>query len=437
MNIIGLKAENFKKLKAVQIIPDQKSGTVILKGKNAQGKSSVLDAITAALTGKTFEEPIRDGQDHAIVVLDLDDIIITRKWTKKASYLEIKSKSGDKYATPQKLLDGMTNILSFDPSAIVTMRESEQIATLKKLTGLDTSAIDETIKTKYDLRTNVNREADYYKAQADGIVVSDPALPAEEISIENLTAKLEEINKFNNSVEDKKLEKQKIKNGIIRAETDISSTENLIDSYNADIEEYKAKIAELQSKIKSAEARKISTVDVVEELKKQEKEFVIPEKKSDADIVAEIKNINITNAKIRDAKKKTELETLQKQKEAESDKLTKEIEKAKRDKIDLVANTKMPIDGLYFDNDGIKYNNKPLASCSDAEKIKIGLSIALASNPKIKVILMKQGSFLDDESLTLVGEMAQKNGAQVWIEKVGTSGENGIIIEDGEIAPEF
>ena len=49
MKIIQLTASNVKRLKAVEITPD---GTLqIVGGRNAQGKSSVLDAIWLALGG--------------------------------------------------------------------------------------------------------------------------------------------------------------------------------------------------------------------------------------------------------------------------------------------------------------------------------------------------------------------------------------------------
>lgn len=62
MKIINLKAENFKKLEAVDITPE--GSTVVLTGANAQGKSSVLDAIWAAFSGrfaKSVKKPIKDG----------------------------------------------------------------------------------------------------------------------------------------------------------------------------------------------------------------------------------------------------------------------------------------------------------------------------------------------------------------------------------------
>lgn len=64
MRIITLKAENVKRLKAVEIQPD--GDVVVIAGRNAQGKSSVLDAIWLALAGaagaKETTRPIRDAE---------------------------------------------------------------------------------------------------------------------------------------------------------------------------------------------------------------------------------------------------------------------------------------------------------------------------------------------------------------------------------------
>lgn len=49
MKIIEFRAERFKRLTAVDITPA--GNTVIISGKNGQGKSSVLDAIWLALGG--------------------------------------------------------------------------------------------------------------------------------------------------------------------------------------------------------------------------------------------------------------------------------------------------------------------------------------------------------------------------------------------------
>ncbi len=49
------------------------------------------------------------------------------------------------------------------------------------------------------------------------------------------------------------------------------------------------------------------------------------------------------------------------------------------------------------------------------------------------MLLIRDGSLLDEKSMGLVAEMAEAAGAQVWIEMVGKSGMPGVVIEDGSV----
>ena len=71
MKIVELKSENFKRLQAVHIEPD--GNVVQITGRNAQGKSSVLDVIHSTLGGKDCcpSKPIRKGQKSAKNTLKL------------------------------------------------------------------------------------------------------------------------------------------------------------------------------------------------------------------------------------------------------------------------------------------------------------------------------------------------------------------------------
>ena len=101
--LISLEAQNVKRLKAVRI-PLDRSVTVI-GGNNGQGKSSVLDAIEMALGGKKSipPRPIRDGETAARIVLELDTLTVTRRFTPKDSYLEVAAKDGAKYTSAQAI----------------------------------------------------------------------------------------------------------------------------------------------------------------------------------------------------------------------------------------------------------------------------------------------------------------------------------------------
>jgi hypothetical protein len=60
-------------------------------------------------------------------------------------------------------------------------------------------------------------------------------------------------------------------------------------------------------------------------------------------------------------------------------------------------------------------------------------AIAMAANPELRVLRIKDGSLLDENGLRLVAEMADAGDYQVWIEQVDTSGKVGIVMEDGAI----
>ena len=74
MKVIGLEIENIKAIKAVTIHPAV-CGPVIIGGANGAGKTATLDAIAMALGGEKLvpKEPIRHGEDHGRVAVDLGE----------------------------------------------------------------------------------------------------------------------------------------------------------------------------------------------------------------------------------------------------------------------------------------------------------------------------------------------------------------------------
>src|SRR3990167_90897 len=137
MKIIRLSAENFKRLRAVEITPD--GSVVVIRGRNAQGKTSVMDAIAAALGGKDLcrEKPIRDGEERAEITVDLGEYTITRVFTAKDSYLTVKNADGAKIANPQARLDGLIGKISFDPLEFTRTKPGDQVKLLAEITGVD------------------------------------------------------------------------------------------------------------------------------------------------------------------------------------------------------------------------------------------------------------------------------------------------------------
>ncbi len=113
---------------------------------------------------------------------------------------------------------------------------------------------------------------------------------------------------------------------------------------------------------------------------------------------------------------------------------TAKIADLDKTKTDALAKAEFPVPGLSFDEDGVTFNSIPLAQASSAEQIRVSLAIAMALNPKLRVLRIADGSLLDQESLALISETVTANDFQLWIERVGNADEGAVIIEDGEIA---
>lgn len=153
-----------------------------------------------------------------------------------------------------------------------------------------------------------------------------------------------------------------------------------------------------------------------------------------APIDAAIRDVEATNQKIRNRDAYTAAELDADAHGRKADELTAEIEGIDAEKASLVSGAKMPIAGLGFDaSGGVTFNDIPFEQASQAERLKVSMAIALAQNPKLKVVLIRDGNDLDRANLALVAEMAEAAGATVLIERVEDADGDGWTIEDGMV----
>lgn len=423
MKIVKLEAENVKRLRAVTIEP---SGNVVqIRGNNGQGKTSVLDSIAMALGGKTLQppRPIREGEDEAIVRVTLDGLTITRKWTSnERSTLEVRDANGDKVSSPQTLLESLVGRLSFDPLAYLNFKPADQLVALQKVVGLDFSELNEQRKKAFDERTEVNRKVHHTKVQLEPLRDFSDTQP---VSIAELSA---QVLTLTTRQGEERAAAQKLKAHaaeVSAAEKRVSAQEQRLEALRRQVEQESAALQELK-----LDAERLGRVD-------------LSELRAIADNEIEtIGELDTLKAKIRDAEKINEsarkvaerarLEKVLADHEGESDTLTRQIEKIDAMKRAAIEAAKFPVDGLSFADAGVLYNGQPFEQASQAEKLRVSLGMGLALNPKLKVILIRDASLLDETSMRLVAEQAEAAGAQVWLEVVGKNGV-GIVIEDGAV----
>jgi DNA repair exonuclease SbcCD ATPase subunit len=164
MRVINLKAENIKKLTAIDITPTD--SLVMVTGPNGAGKSSVLDSICMGLCGgKAIPAvPIKKGSDKGKIVIDLGEFTITRSFTKDNSYLKIENKDGSNISSPQKFLDKIVGNISFDPLDFLNNEKIKQRNILLQLLGVNVDELDKKEKALRDERTIIGRDVTKLKA---------------------------------------------------------------------------------------------------------------------------------------------------------------------------------------------------------------------------------------------------------------------------------
>ena len=440
---------------------------MILGGRNEQGKSSVLDAIEACLKGRASipEEPVRHGEKRGQVTTDMGDVVVTRTFTESGGgTLTVEAKAADGVRSviksPQAWLDARIGALSFDPLEFMGLKPDKQAETLRALTGLDTAELDQRRADVFARRTDINRDARNARGIAEALPFY-PDAPASKITTDTLTAQLDEARKVNEKrdMAVKELDEKRVK------------LERMTTNFNTWVQAGRDKVASMTGEVTSAEAALQKAMEAVETVKKvlEAAKQAVDAKKTElneaarakrdekaalvaeiAAFEAEVDTMPIADTSeimdlFRDAETVNEAVTanatraaalkraqdLQKQ----ADDLTSELEKIDGEKAAKIAALKFPIPGLSIDDTGrVIFNGVPLDQASQAQKIRVSMAIALAANPALKVVLIRDASLLDADNLALVVEMAEAADAQVWLERVGTGDAGAVIIEDGMVA---
>jgi len=422
MRIVELRAENIKKLSVVEIRPT--GDLVQITGKNGAGKSSVLDAIWWALAGtKPIQsQPIRKGSSKALIKLDLGDIRVTRKFQEgKDSTIVVENADGARYPGPQEMLNTLLGSLTFDPLGFSRMEPAAQLNQLRRLVkvDVDVDALDKANKTDFDKRTDVNREAKSFRAQADGIAVPE-GLPDEAIDLSAMLQQMQTAGEQNATLEQRKANRQRVGDQI---STDRMRAKDL----REDAQALRRKADEMEALARTTDER----ADL--EQRRLDEADPLPAPIDTEKVRQSIEVARVTNAGVEARERKAAIAKEADDKEAEAQALTDAIEARTKQKADAIAAAKMPVDGLGFGDGEVTFKGLPLDQASSAEQLRISCAIAMAANPKLRILRIKDGSLLDDDGLALLGEMAAANDFQIWIERVSSDGKVGIVLEDGHI----
>lgn len=408
-HITLLHAENFKRLKAVNITPDGR--VVKITGPNEAGKSTVLDAIEYALGGgntfrdikkpinKDAKEAVEAGDASCRIIIETEDYRVTRHWTNdETSYLKVETIDGAKFTNAQQVLDKMISKISFDPLEFSRMEPKKQAEAMLGVLGIkeEILRIDADQKRTFDERTATNRLVKELTAELAACPVPpedfDPEAPAED-----LITQITEINNVNSQRQ---------------------TAQNRINDVDRDIAETEQRLTALKTK------------------KKELEDWLEANPERDAEEAARMKQKHEDRARLVDIHRRyTEAKTKLDRNTEKAASQTKEIDGYKAAKAKILADSKAAsiVPGLGFEEDGVTIDGLPFNQLSQGQKIKIGFSVLRALNPELRVICIRDGSLLDENNMKLVGELCEENDFQAFVE-IATVGEGlGIYIEDGSI----
>ena len=417
MKILRFYGENVKRLKAVEIKPD--GNLVQITGKNGHGKSSILDSIAWALDYAAHGQsvPIRKGATTAKIVLDIGDngasqLVVERRFTEKNSYLEVRNAEGFKAGSPQKILDDLVGAISMDPVAFLRQRPADQVETLRRLVGVDFSALDAERKHLFAERTLVNRDGKNKAGELAGIqfAAEQPYEPVDVSALLEEQREAETENRRRDSADRSLTEAQR---ECTTHTARITALEAEIAEARKDLEFWMGRVGEIELQCD------VTRIDV-------------------EPIRARIAAANETNAKAAAwrSKKEThdrlsgELEGLR----TKSATMSTRIEAIDAEKAKTIAAADMPVTGLGFGDGCVTFDDLPLEQASDAQQLEISMAIAAAMNPKLRVLRIRDGSLLDDDALARVAAWAEEKDMQVWMEIVQSDSPTAVWIEDGVVA---
>lgn len=439
MKITCVSITNFKRIKDVRITPDADRTLILLGGKNKQGKSSTLDALTAAFGGKRVlpADPVRHGADEAAITVELDggDLVISRVIQPDGeSVLEVRDRLGAIKA-PQAALDRLIGSRFLDPLAFQVLPAKDQRAQLMRMIeGAD--RIDDLDKKKeraFSKRTEVGRDL---KSAEGELARLGPSIEVRKpINVAELTT---EKAKF--------AEQQRAADGLGNV---VAIAANRSKTAAERVKTVKSEIEALEDRLLDARTR-------LEGWEKESADLVAAEAEARANVETAALEWATTAARraalddqlaMADEHNRIVIEAEQKQKRraetaatveklaAEVDAITKVLETIDARKADILNNAKLPVEGLSVDDEGITLDGVPFVQASDAEKWRVSLAIAIASSPGLDDVWIRDGALLDEETLALVAAQAAAAGKRPWIERVGTSDPDVIVIRDGQVVP--
>lgn len=416
VKISSLELENVKRIRALQLEPTPE-GLTVIGGRNAQGKTSVLDAIAWALGGNKMkpEAPNRDGAANpARLHVELSNGIVVERSGKNGS-LKVTDARGMKGG--QALLDEFVGQLALDLPRFLEATDKGRADYLLGILGVseELGRIERDIKATYDERRYVGQDADRKAKAAQEMRVYEDA-PSEPISVLDLSIQLQAAMETNAENQRQREEAMRLRSVLERHEREVGIL--------------RQKLVESQKALDDA----LSSRDACEAECEAAKRRVSELRDIDTSpISSAIEGAEAANAKLRANVAREEAESAARQLRSQYDAMTNRLETLRGERVALLDNAGMPLKGLSVEDGVLTYNGHVWSDMSGAEQLRVATAIVRATKPECGFVLVDKLEQFDTQQLTEFAEWCEGEGLQVIGTRVATDDSCTVVIEDGRI----
>ena len=458
MIIKKLQLVNFQVIESFEAEFD--GNVYFITGDNELGKSTLLKAIGALLTGNR-DEVLRNGASKGfakmIVGDDGEEYDVQLSFTEAnpRGTLTIKQKTTGMQTNNVSMLQRIFGYQDFD--AVEFSRWSETAEGRRKQIAVVKSLLPEAVRNRIDEidatvtelkaeRTGVNRDiktaAALRESAGMGLTPDDRSKYTTPIDVTDLVARAETNAKLIEkaktvraalaqrteqlaSIPERKKEiRARHTEAMLQAEKALQEAQ---EKYRAAMdlahEEQEKALDELDAFAKDIENRKANAEQWLAKYEENN-----PEKEDTATTLA---NIQAHNAKCEMVRKYNERQQELDDAKAKAEALENKIAALADERAGLISNAELPIDGLTFTDDGLELNGVPFVpgKVSDSQTMEIAAKLVIASNPTVKVFRIARGESLGAKRLQTIVDIARKNGFQGFIEQV-QRGQSEMLVEE-------
>ncbi len=419
-----IKIQNFKGLKAFE--GEILGKDVYLTGRNESGKTSFIDAVWLALTGKNIPpKPVTTGAKKGLIEVELADGYVVRTKLavgKTPIQFEIENLNAvdekDKFVkAPRTWLNERIGVIDFDVNDFFKMSDAKQVEYFCKITGVDVHEQDQQIEELNDSRKFDKKKLVEFQNQTGFYNPED--VEKELIDVVKLAT---EIATLKEAERVKTETYTQVTDGVAEREKIVKEKEALIKKLQAEIsggiyyEFVNGIITEF--KIEAENCLKTEIESGYDWLK-DENNKPIP----NAELQVKentFQNSEVINARITEAKNFKEADDRIENLETAISEATEGIS-AQKDAKAVIISEKINIEGLSYDveNECFLFNGLPFdkTQINTASQLIAGLKIGASLLNEVKILKI-DASLIDKENFEKVQKWSGSEGIELFVELV-------------------